>query len=69
MDKLDEAIAGTAYILDSLRLLREILETGNCNDCSNKKCEYMPQIGQRVRYNCPFYKTEVKRNGNSTDNG
>lgn len=59
MSKLDDTIADIAYILDSLILLKQIQETGNCNICKNrKKCEYVPKVGQMVRYNCPFYKVE-----------
>jgi hypothetical protein len=29
----------------------------DCNDCgAAKSCEYMPQIGQTVRVNCPLWK-------------
>ena len=56
MDKLNEAIANTAYILDCLRTLRSIYETGDCNDCEDKAiCKLKPLPGQMVRYNCPFY--------------
>lgn len=56
MTKLDEAIASTAYILNSLTALRNIYETGCCNNCEIvKTCHCKPKIGQMVRYNCPFY--------------
>ena len=56
MDKLSEAIANTAYILDCLRNLRSIYETGDCNNCGIKAmCKVKPIPGQMVRYNCPFY--------------
>ena len=55
-DKLDKTISDVAYILDNLMLLRQIQQTGNCNNCKNKNCGYMPRAGQMVRYNCPFYK-------------
>lgn len=58
MNKLDNAIANTAYILDYLRVLRNILETGDCNNCETKNCIYKPKPGQMVRYNCPFYEKE-----------
>jgi len=57
-NELNKVISSTASILDNLLLLREILRTGDCNNCTNKKCGYMPQIGQIVRYNCPFYKSD-----------
>ena len=59
MARLDQEIARQAYILDCLRALRNIYETGDCNICANRKeCEYVPKPGQMVRYNCPFYKAE-----------
>ena len=58
MDKLDNAIENTAYILDCLRALRSILETGDCNNCAVKDCVCKPGLGQMVRYNCPFYEKE-----------
>lgn len=58
MDKLDNAIADTAYIFDCLRALRSIYETGDCNNCRTKRCIYKPKPGQMVRYNCPFYEKD-----------
>ena len=55
-NRLDKTISDVAYILDNLMLLRQIQQTGSCNDCKNKLCGYMPRVGQMVRYNCPFYK-------------
>lgn len=58
MSRLDKSIADVAYILDSLMAYRSIVESGCCNDCRIAKtssCKYMPDLGQLVRYNCPFY--------------
>ena len=53
---LDEAIANTAYILDSLMALRNIQKCGCCNDCGIAEiCKVKPKVGQMVRYNCPFW--------------
>jgi hypothetical protein len=60
MDRLNKAISDVAYILDSLILLRQIQQTGDCNVCKNRDCGYIPIVGQMVRYNCPFYKAEVE---------
>ena len=57
-DRLNKTISDVAYILDSLIVLREIQQMGDCNICKNKGCEYMPKTGQMVRYNCPFYTVE-----------
>lgn len=65
MDKLNDAILNVAYILDCLRCLRNICETGDCNNCKSKPtCDMKPEPGQMVRYNCPFY---VKDDDNETD--
>ena len=53
--RLDKTIEDIAYILDSLCVLRNIYETNNCNECGKKDCEYRPDWGKMVRYNCPFY--------------
>lgn len=64
MDKLNNAIANTAYILDCLRNLRSIYETGDCNNCAVEVvCDFKPRPGQMVRYNCPFY----EKNGEQHD--
>lgn len=56
MSKLDDAIANVAYILDALMAYRNIVESGDCNNCKvQRKCEVKPKPGQLVRYNCPFY--------------
>ena len=56
MTKLDELIEYYAYTLDCLIELRRIYETHCCNDCARAKwCEYVPKVGQQVRYNCPHY--------------
>lgn len=56
MSRLDDAIANVAYILDTLMVYRNIAETGNCNTCKDKDCQWRPKTGQLVRYNCPHYK-------------
>lgn len=62
MDRMDKIISDVAYVLDSLRCLRDIDKLGNCNDCDIKvTCKYVPKPGQMVRYNCPFYEKEVTK--------
>ncbi|HAH18429.1 MAG TPA: hypothetical protein DCL29_05410 [Eubacterium sp.] len=56
--RLNKTISDIAYILDSLMVLRNIQDTGDCNICKNKECKYKPKPGQMTRYNCPFYKAE-----------
>lgn len=33
---------------------------GNCNDCNNAECGYKPKWGEKVRYNCSFYKRRAE---------
>lgn len=56
MSRLDESIANVANILDALMAYREIARSGDCNNCSRRKCQYKPDVGKLVRYNCPYWK-------------
>lgn len=38
-----------------LTTLKEIWDSGDCNNCRNSKCEWKSKLGQLVRYNCPHY--------------
>lgn len=38
-----------------LKALKEIWDSGDCNDCRNGRCEWKPKLGHLVRYNCPHY--------------
>ena len=59
MSKLDDAISQTAYVLDCLMTLRNIHDSGSCNDCGIRSiCKCKPQPGQIVRYNCPLWAKE-----------
>lgn len=58
-DRLNNTISDMAYILDSLTNLKQIYQTGCCNNCTNRGCGYLPKPGQMVRYNCPFYKPDI----------
>ena len=58
MSKLDDTISTVAHILDCLMVYRNIVESGDCNTCKNKDCQWKPKLGQLVRYNCPHYKAE-----------
>ena len=52
---------------DWLNLLRDIMNSGDCNTCRDQKnCPIVPQPGQRVRYNCAFFK-ETKPSADDTD--
>lgn len=55
MSRLDETIADVAYILEALKAYRNIVRSGNCNSCWNKSCEWKPEWGKPLRWNCPHY--------------
>lgn len=56
MNRLDQIISDITYVRSCLKLLKDIQESGCCNDCHIKKyCKYKPKLGEQVRYNCPFY--------------
>lgn len=66
MSRLDDSISTVAYVLDVLRVYRDIVNSGCCNDCCYvNKCKYAPKPGQLVRYNCPHY--ERRRNNVSSN--
>ena len=72
MTRLDKMISNIGYVLDSLMALRNIYQTGSCNECEAvKTCEYTPKPGQMVRYNCPFYagKPDDTEDGPKIDGG
>ena len=43
-------------LCDYARLGYEVInKVGNCGDCMNKECEYKPNPGEYLRFNCPFW--------------
>lgn len=60
MSRLEDLISDISYVLDTLRAYRDIAKTGCCNTCYRKDCEYRPQWGDMVRYNCPHYEGGTK---------
>ena len=60
MSRLDQVIADITYVRSCLKLLKTIQESGDCNICKKERtCEYVPKLGEQVRYNCPFFESEV----------
>lgn len=56
MSRLDDAITNARYIVDCLNALKCIIELPCCNQCkAQKTCQYAPEIGKAVRYNCPHF--------------
>ncbi len=45
------------YIADCLELINDLEISNNCNNCGIKGlCEYTPEVGEPVRWNCPLWK-------------
>lgn len=57
---LEECVADHRQLAEWLKLLKRILDSGDCNDCAmlHRQCRYAPRRGEQVRYNCPFYSRE-----------
>ena len=55
MTRLEKMISDIGYLLDCLKSLDEIYESGSCNDCNNNQCLYRPDLSYQVRYNCLFH--------------
>ena len=55
MHSIDDTINELSYAIEYLRAYKAMQETGNCNTCAVRGCEYMPAWGDLVRYNCPHY--------------
>jgi hypothetical protein len=43
MSRLDDAISNVAYILDTLKAYRNIVDSGDCNRCGKKRPASMCQ--------------------------
>ena len=62
-------------LVDTITIMNHyeaIVSLPNCNDCAKtKSCEYRPEWGAFVRYNCPLYEAidllEEGKHGNSND--
>lgn len=54
--KLRDIIVNLHYVADLLMVADRISRMHNCNDCGAKDCEYKPDWGSPVRYNCPFWR-------------
>lgn len=52
----EELIRLILSICDYARFGYNISTYDNCNNCRVKDCEYKPEWGRTVRYNCPLWK-------------
>lgn len=52
-------------ICDYARLGSAISTYNNCNNCGKRRCEYKPQAGKMVRWNCPLWEERKDGEGNN----
>lgn len=50
-----ECASDHRQLAEWLKALKEIWDSGDCNDCRNGQCEWKPKLGQLARFNCPHY--------------
>ena len=63
---IDECSEEHRQLAEWLRALKEIWDSGDCNDCLHQKnCSIRPQLGQLVRFNCYQYERGIQ---NDNDN-
>ena len=55
---LEDLINVMFSLCDYARLGYRISQLNNCNNCSFRDCEYRPNFGGYVRFNCPLWKAE-----------
>lgn len=51
----EELISLIISICDYARLGYNISTYNNCNNCGASGCEYKPECGESVRWNCPLW--------------
>ena len=51
-----ESVSEYRKLIDYLKLLKRILDSGDCNVCAIRECcNVVPELGEMVRYNCPMF--------------
>lgn len=49
-------------LVDRVDFFDKVTALPNCNNCAKKNaCEYAPQVGQALRFNCPLWSNRVER--------
>lgn len=62
-----ECASDHRQLMEWLKALKEIWDSGDCNDClHSKNCTIRPKLGQMVRYNCYQYERKIQ-NDNDND--
>lgn len=65
--KCEECAKEHRQLAEWLKALKEIWDSGDCNDCRNGQCEWKPKLGQLVRFNCPHYVEIVNEEVNADE--
>ena len=56
----EQLISLYRQLAEWLKALKEIWDSGDCNDClHSKNCTIRPKLGQMVRYNCYQYERRI----------
>ena len=64
LKRCKECASEHRQLADWLKLLKRILESGDCNDCEIKNvCQVVPPLGEQVRYNCPLFVRKEQEEG------
>ena len=65
---LQELEAEHRQLAEWLKALKEIWDSGDCNDClHSKNCTIRPRLGQMVRYNCYQYERRIDEEVNADE--
>lgn len=63
IERMQKYLEENRQLAEWLRALKEIWDSGDCNDCSHQhNCTIRPKLGQLVRFNCYQYERGVRAN-------
>lgn len=64
MSRMSELSGNLRYIAESLQLLEKIMSLPDCHNCSKLgACEYQPEWGKIMRFNCPLWESDKPKEG------
>jgi len=55
MREVETFISHIISVCELARLGAKVIKHNNCNNCKKKNCEYRPECGESVRWNCPLW--------------
>ena len=60
--KQDGIFKALRFLEDCMIFYKQMHDLPTCNECAKQKdCVYVPGWGERVRYNCPHFMQEAKK--------